>query len=92
MPLVLFNPLIGPYQVLPCRAILDLGAMAMKGAPYSPKPQDYGDLTIRLFSVIIRTIIGGGDLTRLQRCSQSILQPQLTGPDKESVQTERRLC
>ena len=31
MLLVLFNPQIGPYQVLPLRARVDLGAMAMKG-------------------------------------------------------------
>ena len=29
--LVLFNPQIGSYQVLPFRARVDLGAMAMKG-------------------------------------------------------------
>ena len=28
---VLFNPLIGPYQVLPLWARMNLGAMAMKG-------------------------------------------------------------
>ena len=28
--LVLFDPLIGPYQVLPLRASADLAAMAMK--------------------------------------------------------------
>ena len=28
--LVLFNPLIGPYQVLPLQARVDLRAMAMK--------------------------------------------------------------
>ena len=44
MPLVLFNPLIGAYQVLPRRARVDLGAMAMKGysaflkAPASLEP------------------------------------------------------
>ena len=37
MLLVLFNPLIGSYQVLPLRARVDLGAMAMKG--YSTFPQ-----------------------------------------------------
>ena len=37
MLLVLFNPLINPYQVLPLRARVDLGAMAMKG--YSAFPQ-----------------------------------------------------
>ena len=29
--LILFNPYIGPYQVLPFGARVDLGAMAMKG-------------------------------------------------------------
>ena len=37
MLLVLFNPLIGPYQVLPFRARVDLGAMAMKGYSAFPK-------------------------------------------------------
>ena len=37
MPLVLFNPEIGPYQVLPLRARMDLGAMAMKGYSAFPK-------------------------------------------------------
>ena len=35
--LVLFDPLIGPYQVLPLRARVDLGAMAMKGYTALPK-------------------------------------------------------
>ena len=34
---VLFDPLIGPYQVLPHWARVDLGAMAIKGYPYNPK-------------------------------------------------------
>ena len=37
MPLVLFNPQIGPYQVLPRRATVDLGAMAMKRCFVFPK-------------------------------------------------------
>ena len=37
MPLVLFNPQIGPYQVLPRRARVDLAAMAMKGCSIFPK-------------------------------------------------------
>ena len=37
MLLVLFNPYIGPYQVLPLWARVDLGVMAMKGYPVSPK-------------------------------------------------------
>ena len=37
MPLVLFNPLIGPCQVLPLQATVDLGAMATKGWSALPK-------------------------------------------------------
>ena len=37
MPFVLFNPLIGSYQVLPHRARMDLGAVAMKGFSAFPK-------------------------------------------------------
>ena len=59
---------------------MNLRAMAMKECSVFPKPQHYWDLTIRLFSVISRTLIGGGGgLTPLQRCSQCILQPQPTG-------------
>ena len=49
-----------------------------RGTLHSPKPQHYWCLTIRLFSVISRTLIGRVGFTFLQRCSQSILQPQLT--------------
>ena len=31
-----------------------------RGASYSPRPEHYWDFTIRLFSVISRTLIGGG--------------------------------
>ena len=37
MQLVLFNPYIGLLQVLPFRARVDLGAMAMKGCSAFPK-------------------------------------------------------
>ena len=37
MPLVLFNPYIAPYQVLPCQARVDLGVMAMKRCTVFPK-------------------------------------------------------
>ena len=65
--------------MLPCLARVDLEQWQWRGALYSPKPQHYWDLNIRLFSVISRTLVGGADLTPLQRCSQCILQPQLTG-------------
>ena len=37
MPLVLFNPEIGPYGVVPLRARVDMGAMAIKGYSAFPK-------------------------------------------------------
>ena len=55
-----------------------LEAIAMEGAPHPPKLQHYWNLTIRLFSVICKTLIGGG-LTPLQRCTGYILQLQPTG-------------
>ena len=53
------------------------GAMAVKGYSAFPKSPALLNLTLRLFSVISRHSLGG--LTPLQRCSQCILQPQLTG-------------
>ena len=35
--LVLFNPYIGLYQVIPLRATVDPGAVTMKGYPALPK-------------------------------------------------------
>ena len=73
--IVLFNPY---YQVLPPRARVELGAMAIKGYSTFPKLQHCWNLTIRLFSVISRTL-DGRVLTPLQRSSRCILQPQPTG-------------
>ena len=53
----------------------------MNGIPHSLKLQHYWNLTIKLFSVISRTLVRGG-LTPLQRCSRCILQPQPTGQEK----------
>ena len=50
--------------------------------PHSPKLHHCWNLTIRLFSVISRTLVGGGGLTPLQRSSRCILQPQPTGQIK----------
>ena len=49
-----------------------------RGTMNSRKLWHYCNLTIRLFSVISRTIVWGG-LTPLLRCSRCILQPQPTG-------------
>ena len=46
--------------MLPFWATVDLGAMAMKGFSEFPKLLYHWNLTIRLFSVICRTLIGGG--------------------------------
>ena len=61
-----------------------------RGTPHSPKLQHCWNLTIRLFSVISRTLVSGG-LTPLQRCSQCILQPQLTGQSGFSLKVPLRL-
>ena len=50
----LFDPLIGPYQVIPLKAIRNLKAMT----PHSPKLQHYWSHTIRLFSVAPRKLAG----------------------------------
>ena len=54
--LVLFSPLIGPYQVLPIRTRMYLGAMVIKG--YSAFPKAHGLLELQLFSAISRTLVG----------------------------------
>ena len=58
-----------------------------RGTRHSPKLQHCWNLTIRLFSVISRTLVSGGGLTPLQRSSQYILQPQSTGQTPTLVQS-----
>ena len=53
----------------------------MRSAPSlakAPKLHHYWNLTIRLFSVISSTLVGGG-LILLQRSSRCILPPRPTG-------------
>ena len=59
MLLVLFNPYIGPYQVLPLRARVDLKRWQWRGTPHSPKLLHCWNLTIRLFCIISRTLVWG---------------------------------
>ena len=47
------------YQVQPFWVRLDMGAMAIKFTPHSPKFQHYWSITIRLFNIISRTLDGG---------------------------------
>ena len=56
---VLFDREIGPYQMLPVKARVDLGAIARKSTLHSLKHQHYWSLTIRLFSVISRHSLEG---------------------------------
>ena len=47
------------YQVLPLRARVDLGVMAIKGTLHFPKFQYYRSLSIRLLNVISWTLVCG---------------------------------
>ena len=64
--------------MLPLRSRVDLGAMAMKACSTFPKAPASLEPHHQIFSVIYRTLVGGGGLTPRQRCSWCILQPQLT--------------
>ena len=46
------------YQGVTFRARVDLQAKAKKGCSALPKPQRYWNLTIRLLSIISRTLVG----------------------------------
>ena len=65
---------LGPYQVLPLRARVDLWAMAMK--MYSTFPK--ASVSLDCFVSYLGHPLGSG-LTSLPRCSRCILQPQSTG-------------
>ena len=59
--LVLFDPQIGPYQVLSPQARVNLEAIAMKGYSAFPK------VPPSLFRVISRTLVVGGGVSPLCR-------------------------
>ena len=80
MLLVLFNPSIGPLSVATTPGQSRPGSDGNEEVLCILQKLQYcWNLTIRLFIVISRTLVGWGCLTPLQRCSQCILQPQLTG-------------
>ena len=79
LPLVLFNPQIGPLSGATMPGQSGPGIDGNEGVLCIPQSSSItGNLTIGLFSVISWTLIGGG-LTPLQRFSWCILQPQPTG-------------
>ena len=81
MPLVLFYPLTGPYQVLPHRARVDLGN-GNEGVLHIPQsPSITGTSPSDCLMSYPGHLLGGG-LTPLQRCCQCILQLQ---PTEKSV-------
>ena len=57
--IVLFDSLIGPFQVLPLRVRVGVRAMAMKGPPHSLNLQGWS-LSIRWFNVLSGTLFGAG--------------------------------
>ena len=59
MPLVLFNPYIEPLSgATTPGSEWTWEQWQSRGAPHSPKPKHHWNFTIRLFSVIYRTLIG----------------------------------
>ena len=74
----LFDPKVRPYQMLPLRARVDLGAMSINKIPALLEPHH------QIFSCHMQNT-RWGSLTILQRCSWCILQPQLTGPKVVNV-------
>ena len=69
--IVLFDPYVGPYQVLPLRSRVNLGAMTMKGYSTFPKAE-----RLKTHHQIVQCQIQDtlwGSLTPLQRYSRYIL-------------------
>ena len=76
--LVLFNPLIGSYQVVSFRARVDVEAMAMKRVLRIPQSSSITGTSLSDCFVSYTGHSLGGP-TPLQRSSRCILQPQPTG-------------
>ena len=69
-PLCFHNFHHRPYQMLPLRARVDLGAMAMKGYSTFPKAPTLLEPHHQMVNVISGHSLGWGSLTPLQRCKQ----------------------
>ena len=69
------EPWIGPYQVLPLRAILDLGVMAMKGVFCVPQSSSLtGSSPSDCLMLYAGDSLLAGGVSSRQRCSRCILQ------------------
>ena len=55
-----FDPYIGPYQVQPLQARVELGTMAMKGYSAFPKAPALLQPHHQIVKCHIRTLVGGG--------------------------------
>ena len=75
---VLFDPEIGPYQVLLLWARVDLGTMAMLGVLHIPRSSNITGASPSDFLMLYPGQLLAGCLNPLQRYSQCILQPGLT--------------
>ena len=79
MLLVLFNPEIGSYQVLPFQVRVDLGAMAMKGVLHIPQSSSTAGTSPSDCLVSYPGHSLGGVLPLCRVAVSVFLQPQLTG-------------
>ena len=84
---VLFDPYIGPYQVLPFQAWVDLVAIAMKGYSAFPKAPVLLEPHHQIIKSYLGHLLWVG--TSMQRWSWCILQPQTTGLGKMSKVKEK---
>ena len=72
------NPLIGPYQILPSRVRVDLGAIAMKGNSAFLKAPALLEPYYQIVLYHIQDTLWRGGLSLLQRSSRCILLRQPT--------------
>ena len=79
MPLILFNPYIGPYQVLPRWAKVDLGAMTMKGCSAFPEDPALPEPHHQIVKCISRTLMGKGVLPLCRSAVSVFYSPNRLG-------------